>query len=90
MKRYYVIFTGRVQGVGFRWTLLNIVNHYGYTGWVRNMYNGNVEAEIQGRDISIPELVRAIEKNSHWIRIDDYSCREIPLEEHEYNFDVDY
>ncbi len=84
------MFTGQVQGVGFRWTLLKIVNRYGYTGWVRNMYNGNVEAEIQGKYISIPQLVQEIERDSRWIRIEDYSCREIPLVEHETIFEVDY
>lgn len=78
MNRYYVVFTGRVQGVGFRWTVQMLANKYGYTGWIRNMYNGNVEMCIQGRNLNIYEFINAINKSSRWISIDDFSIK--PLE----------
>lgn len=88
MKRYYVVFSGNVQGVGFRWTIKNVANKLGYTGWVRNMDNGHVEAEIQGEDVSFALLIETIQNNSYWIKITDYSCKEIPIEEHEHSFEV--
>ena len=89
MKRFFIIFTGQVQGVGFRWTLLTIMNRYGYTGWVKNLYNGNVSAEIQGKNINVPQLVAEIQNASYWIKIDDYTCKEIPIVEHENSAYVD-
>ena len=88
MKRYYVIFTGRVQGVGFRWTVLSLAQRYNYSGWIRNMYNGNVDMEIQGDNLNIHSFIQEINKHARWAVIDDYSIKELPVEEHEYGFDV--
>ena len=55
-KRY--VFSGRVQGVGFRYTMSRYASHLGLTGWVKNLYNGNVEAYVQGEESKIIELLR--------------------------------
>ncbi|MFR7945134.1 acylphosphatase [Sellimonas intestinalis] len=47
--RKHVYFYGRVQGVGFRWRAVQTAKDLHLTGWVRNMYNGNVEMEVQGK-----------------------------------------
>ena len=88
MKRYYAVFTGRVQGVGFRWVFQRaaVINHY--TGWVRNLDNGNVDCEIQGEDPDITEIIRYISANSRWIDIHDYAIKEIPAVESEKLFRV--
>ena len=44
---------GRVQGVGFRFFALNRAKRYGITGWVKNLYDGRVEIEAEGR---VPNL----------------------------------
>lgn len=49
MIRQRIIFTGRVQGVGFRATARAIARHHAITGWVRNEDNGSVLLEIQGQ-----------------------------------------
>ena len=90
MKRYRVVFTGQVQGVGFRWVMMNKVSAYGITGWVRNCYNGNVECELQGDPDAVVRLINDMRTANRWIYVDDYIIKEIPLEEHEYNFDVRY
>ena len=46
--RKRVVFYGRVQGVGFRYTAQFAAQSAGTTGWVRNEYNGSVVMEIQG------------------------------------------
>ena len=48
IKRKSIVFHGRVQGVGFRWTASQIAGEYGLTGWVRNEYDGTVTMEVQG------------------------------------------
>lgn len=44
----HVIFKGRVQGVGFRWTAHRIALGYDLTGYVRNLPDGTVEMLVQG------------------------------------------
>ena len=45
--RYALLFSGTVQGVGFRWTNQSLAQDRGLTGWIRNLDDGTVEAEIQ-------------------------------------------
>ncbi len=44
----YIRFSGRVQGVGFRYTATRIAQALGLTGYVRNMADGTVEMFVQG------------------------------------------
>ena len=48
-----ITFSGRVQGVGFRYTAHNIASRYGLSGYVRNLHNGSVELLIQGSSADI-------------------------------------
>ena len=59
----HIIFTGRVQGVGFRFTALNVANRYQLTGLVRNLPDGTVEVVAQGNSDDIDDCIRDIEKS---------------------------
>ncbi len=48
MERRRIVFSGRVQGVGFRATALALAQSHGLTGWVRNESDGSVMLEVQG------------------------------------------
>jgi len=48
VARAHVIFSGHVQGVGFRYTTRRAAGGFAVTGWVRNLPDGNVEVEMQG------------------------------------------
>ena len=54
--RKHIFFYGRVQGVGFRYYSVYKARQLGLTGWVRNLYDGSVEMEVQGEERSIDEL----------------------------------
>lgn len=88
MKRYYIIYKGQVQGVGFRWRLMQIAYKYNLTGYVRNLSNGNVEAEVQG--IGIDEFLKESLEQDYFIVIDDYSLKQIDLVDNENEFVVRY
>ena len=88
MKRYYIIFKGRVQGVGFRWKLMMLAKEYNLTGYARNLDNGDVEVEVQGEDIDT--FFKETFSKDHFIRIDDYAIKEIPIVPYEKNFNVKY
>ena len=58
----HIIFKGRVQGIGFRFTSLNIANRYHLTGLVRNLLDGTVEMIAQGEPDDVIKCIRGIEK----------------------------
>jgi acylphosphatase len=53
----HVVFSGRVQGVGFRFTALNVANRYHLTGYVCNLPNGAVEMLAQGPEEIVDSCV---------------------------------
>ncbi len=81
MKRYFIIFDGRVQGVGFRsYVQMQAITHH-CTGWIRNMENGKVEMELQGSIADIDHILRILKEGNMFIRVDDYVLKEIPLQQ---------
>lgn len=48
LKGLHVVISGVVQGVGFRWFVERVANGLGLVGYVRNMYDGTVEAYVEG------------------------------------------
>lgn len=90
LARYALLYSGDVQGVGFRWTHQALAREHGLVGWARNLEDGTVSLELQGA----PETVRG-----HLARIHDHyrrfgnriwleSARELARAEHERDFDV--
>lgn len=78
--REEIIFTGRVQGVGFRYKTIHLARHFGLTGWVKNEYDGTVSGQFQGRESEIDMVIARLMEDDY-IRIDHVSRRRIPLEE---------
>jgi len=57
----HVIFTGHVQGVGFRFTVHHIASGYRLTGFVRNLSDGTVEMLAQGTPDDVDTCIRQIQ-----------------------------
>ena len=76
MARKYIHVTGRVQGVGFRYHAMNLALEYHLTGWVRNLYNGAVEMEVQGAPEAVDKFVQNLGTGTNWIRIDNKAVSE--------------
>ncbi len=83
--RRHLIFSGTVQGVGFRWRARRAAELYGVTGWVRNDRSGSVSMELQGTAAQIDMVLRAIERGLY-IRVEELRARTIPTEEDERGF----
>jgi acylphosphatase len=56
--RRRVIVHGRVQGVGFRYTVARAAQSRGVAGWVSNRPDGTVEAVFEGDPEAVESLVR--------------------------------
>ena len=70
--RKHIFFYGRVQGVGFRYYAVQKANQLGLTGWVKNLYDGSVEMEVEGQEELIDQLIIFLQNRTYiWIeRID--------------------
>jgi len=55
-KKRQIIYTGRVQGVGFRYTTARIARRFPVTGYVRNLADGTVELIAHGTAATLDQL----------------------------------
>lgn len=78
MIRKHIIFSGRVQGVGFRYTACYLARSLGLTGWVKNLWDGNVEMEVQGDPLSVARLIERLHEG-RFIRIEGMETEELPV-----------
>jgi acylphosphatase len=48
---------GVVQGVSYRWNMVQAARQRGVSGWVRNRHDGSVEAMVSGPRAAVDDLV---------------------------------
>ncbi len=53
----HVCVSGRVQGVGFRYSAYTMATELGLTGWVRNLYDGRVELTCVGETQPLEQML---------------------------------
>jgi acylphosphatase len=57
-----VLFSGRVQGVGFRYTTLQLAREFEIAGYVQNLPDGRVRVEIEGNGLEVNNFIGAVEE----------------------------
>jgi acylphosphatase len=60
-----VHFTGHVQGVGFRYTTLQVAKEFEVAGYVQNLTDGRVLLEVEGQAGVVDEFVTAVAERMH-------------------------
>jgi len=60
-KKLRVIFSGTVQGVGFRFTAERLAKDFDVAGFVRNLSDSRVELEAEGEDSDLRHFLAAIQ-----------------------------
>ena len=76
----HLIIEGRVQGVGFRYSMQAEARRLGVAGWVRNRRDGTVEAHIEAEDRRCAELERWARQGPPTARVDGVLVREVAVE----------
>ena len=76
MVRWEMLFSGKVQHVGFRYTAYYIARDLGLTGWAANLPDGRVRMEVQGDPVALRKLLLQLKDQRH-IRITGTEIREI-------------
>jgi acylphosphatase len=62
VERREICFSGRVQGVGFRYTTREIAARYRVEGFVRNLSDGRVQLVVEGDPPELDAFVQAVEE----------------------------
>lgn len=63
-KRMHVYYSGRVQGVGFRFTAEMLARELGLVGWVKNIADGRVEVVCEGEEAKLNEFLKRIRNSA--------------------------
>ena len=84
-----VIFRGRVQGVGFRYTTCRIAGKYDLTGFVRNCPDGTVEAHLQGTAHAVEMCLKDIQ-NQFGSSVRDVTADQVPVNPRYQSFEIRY
>jgi len=60
-QRRLVYYSGRVQGVGFRYTTRQIAGRFDVRGFVRNLSDGRVELVVEGQGVEVSRFLAEVE-----------------------------
>ena len=84
-----IIFKGRVQGVGFRYTTHRVASRYDLTGFVRNLSDGSVEALLQGTAANIQACLNDL-KDTFGGYLRDINTTDQPVNPQYHDFRITY
>ena len=80
-KHVNITVTGRVQGVGFRYSTFSIARVLGIKGFVRNLPNKYVYIEAEGPENLITDFINWCRKGPEYARVDEIVYHEAELKD---------
>jgi acylphosphatase len=86
---YKIHITGRVQGVGYRWSAVNEAEKLGIKGFVKNQYDGSVYIEAEGNKEQLDTYVewcREGPRTGHVKSVSVISCPPVNYDEFRVEF----
>lgn len=75
---YKINVTGRVQGVGFRYNAAKEARNHGITGFVKNLSNGEVYIEAEGRGSDLNSFVEWCRKGPAFGSVESVTVNSYP------------
>lgn len=68
---YRVVVSGHVQGVFYRASTRDKANELGLTGWVANRPDGCVDAQLEGEQSAVDEMIAWMRQGPSAARVED-------------------
>ena len=62
-KQAHIYYSGRVQGIGFRYTVADIANQQKICGWVKNLDDGRVEIMAEGQEDTVGNFLEQVKEH---------------------------
>ena len=60
-----VFFSGHVQGVGFRYSTMQVAKEFEVSGYVKNLADGRVQLEVEGAAKEVEDFLSALDERMH-------------------------
>lgn len=79
IKRYYAVFHGNVQGIGFRFFAQREAEQCNLKGWVRNRPDGSVDIEVDGEESEVMRFIENLKTKHPWAHVSQVMCEERSL-----------
>ena len=89
-RRYHYFISGRVQGVGFRFYTQDCAIDLGLLGWVKNLNDGRVEAEVEGEESQLAQMQQILQQGPSFAQVDKVIRDEEPIHQDENEFEMMY
>jgi len=87
-KKMVASVQGRVQGVGFRYFVMQEVRNMPISGYVKNMQDGTVEVVAEGDENQLKRLIEALGTGPDYSRVDTCCVQWLPFENSFNNFQM--
>ncbi|MFC1480621.1 acylphosphatase [Candidatus Neomarinimicrobiota bacterium] len=88
MKKVHIIVSGRVQGVGFRWSAKRKADQLGLPGYVRNQADGRVEIVAEGPVEAVEQLIAWARRGPSFSEVSHIDVTELPAQGSESEFSI--
>ena len=75
------LISGRVQGVGYRYSTQKQARIIGTVGWVRNLLDGRVEAVVQGEQAQVDAMIRWMHQGPLSAKVEEVLTEVQPIQE---------
>ena len=82
--------TGRVQGVGFRWSAVREARRLGLRGWVRNADDGSVEVEAEGAPAALADFLAWLHQGPAGAVVSGVEVHPVPADASRGDFDLEF
>jgi acylphosphatase len=88
-KQLHIFYSGRVQGIGFRYTVLDIAKQNNVCGWVKNLSDSRVEVTAVANEDELNNFLRLV--NGQFSNyISDVSIQWLPVSEEFRDFQITF